>query len=448
MPQRSRFFFSLQALISGLATWLLAGVMLSLPWGAAAAEPKAWIGANCEDLLRLYCELHQSPELSFHEEKTARRMADEMRAAGLEVTTGVGGHGVVALLKNGPGKVLMIRTDMDALPVVEQTELPYASTVRATDDQGADVGVMHACGHDLHMACWVGVARCLAQYRGGWRGTVVFVAQPAEERGSGARAMLDDGLFTRFPKPDFVLALHCDSSLETGKVGYRAGPTLANVDSVDVTMKGRGGHGAYPHTAVDPIVQAAQLVLDLQTIVSREIPPTEPAVVTVGSIHGGTKHNVIGDSCHLQITIRSYTDEVRRQLLDGIRRKAAAVAASHRAPEPVVTVSEGTPALENDAALVGRVVPLLKRALGEDQVVPSELSMGGEDFSQYGRAGVPVFMFRLGAVAPKRLSRYKQLGVDPPSLHSPQFYPDAREAIETGVTAMAASALGLLAPQP
>lgn len=429
-----------------LALLMTALISQSIAHAAEAAKPADWAKANLDNLLPLYFQLHQSPELSFHEHKTAERLGRELREAGVTVSSGVGGTGVVGVLKNGEGKVLMIRTDMDALPVAEQTGVAYASRVRTKDDQGNEVGVMHACGHDMHMTCLVGVARYLAQNRGAWRGTVLFICQPAEERGSGAKAMLDDGLFKRFPMPDFALALHCDSSLESKKIGYRAGPTLANVDSVDITLKGRGGHGAYPHTTVDPIVEAAQLVLDLQTIVSRETAPTEPAVITVGSIHGGSKHNVIGDSCHLQITVRSFNDEVRKHLLEAIRRKANAVAQSCRAPEPVIEVSEGTPSLENDPQLVERLLPALRRAVGDQNLVPSKLSMGGEDFSQFGRAGVPVFMFQLGAMDAKRLERFKQLKADPPSLHSPLFYPEPSEALQTGVTAMATAACDLLPP--
>lgn len=260
--------------------------------------------------------------------------------------------------------------------------------------------------------------------------------------------MLEEGLFTKFPKPDMALALHVDSTLETGKVGYRIGYSLANVDSVDITLRGRGGHGAAPHTAIDPIVQAAQLILSLQTLVSRETNPVEPAVVTVGSIHGGTKHNVIPDTCLLQLTVRSYSDEVRQRLLDGIRRKANAVADGAGAPKPTVELlNETTPALFNDEKLVERVLPTLRKTLGEGNVVPSEPSMGGEDFSRYGRAGVPIFMFRLGSIEPHRLSGMKRGGQEPPSLHSAVYYPDAEETLTTGITAMSSAALDLLAPK-
>jgi hippurate hydrolase len=413
---------------------------------ARPADPRPWITANLDSLIQLYRHLHQTPELSSHEEKTAQRMAQELKSLGMEVHTNIGGHGVVGLLKNGDGPTAMLRCDLDALPVTENTQLVYASKVRVKDDKGLETGVMHACGHDIHMTNLVGVARYLAGHKDEWKGTAMFLCQPAEERGEGARKMLGAGLFTKIKKPDYALALHVDSRTPTGKIGYRAGYALANVDSVDITVRGRGGHGAYPHTTIDPIVLAARLILDLQTIVSREVKPTEACVITVGSIHGGTKHNIIGDTCHLELTVRSYSDEVRKQLLDGIKRKANAVAAGADAPQPTVSVSEGTPAMFNNEELVARLLPTLQRALGKENVIPAEASMGGEDFSEYGRAGVPSFMFWLGAVDEQRLAGYKRFNQEPPSLHSPVFYPDAEEALTTGITAMAAAMLDLLPP--
>lgn len=411
----------------------------------AAEEPADWAaGENLDQLVTLYRHFHQTPELSLHEKQTAARLAKELAATGAKVTTGVGGHGVVAVIANAAGPTLLIRTDLDALPVTEQTELAYASHVVVKDDQANEVGVMHACGHDIHITCLVGVARYLAANKDRWSGTVVLIGQPAEEKGEGAKLMLDAGLFEKFPRPDYALALHVDPSLPAGSVGYLAGYALANVDSVDITLRGRGGHGAFPHMTIDPIVEAARLVLDLQTIVSREIKPTEPAVVTVGSIHAGSKHNIISDKCRLQLTVRSYSDDVRKHLLEAIKRKALATAASSGAPEPTVEVSEGTPAMFNDKDLVERLTPVFRRVLGEERVVPSEPSMGGEDFSRYGLAGVPSFMFRVGAVEQKRLDRFEQLGQTPPSLHSPLFYPDAEPTLATGVTAMASAALDLL----
>lgn len=411
----------------------------------SAETPADWSKQHVNQLLEVYKDFHSNPELSFREERTAAKLAAELKSLGIEVTTGVGQMGVVGLLKNGDGPVMMIRTDLDALPVVEATGLPFASKVIAKDPKGNDVGVMHACGHDIHITCQIGVARYLATHKENWRGTVMFVGQPAEEVGNGAQAMLKDGLFTRFPRPKYALALHVDASLPTGQVGYRAGYILANVDSVDIVMKGKGGHGAFPHTTIDPIVQAAHLIVDLQSLISRENSPFEPAVITVGSIHGGTKHNIISDSCRLQLTVRSYGPEIRARMLDGIKRKAKAAAISANAPEPIIEFSDATPATRNDEALVERVVPVFKRVLGDKNVIPSEPSMGGEDFSEYGLAGVPIFMFRLGSVNAERLAEMKKDGKSPPSLHSPFYYPDAKEAITTGVTTMAAALLDLMA---
>lgn len=420
---------------------MLIGVQAGL---AFASTPSEWSRQHVDELLPVYRDFHTNPELSFREERTAAKLAEELKKLGIEVTTGVGQTGVVGILKNGDGPTIMIRTDLDALPVVEATGLPFASKVVAKDPKGNDVGVMHACGHDIHITCQIGVARYLAAHKDAWRGTVMFVGQPAEEVGNGAQAMLKDGLFTRFPRPKYALALHVDATLATGQVGYRAGYILANVDSVDIVMKGKGGHGAFPHTTIDPIVQAAHLVVDLQSLVSRENSPFEPAVVTVGSIHGGTKHNIISDNCRLQLTVRSYGPEIRQRLLDGIKRKANAAAASAGAPEPTIEFSDATPATRNDEALVERVVPVFRRVLGDTNVVPSEQSMGGEDFSEYGLAGVPIFMFRLGSVNAARLAKMKEGGKTPPSLHSPFYYPDAQEAVETGVTTMTAAVLDLL----
>jgi hippurate hydrolase len=342
----------------------------------------------------------------------------------------------------------MLRTDLDALPVVENTGLVYASVVKVKNKDGTTTGAMHACGHDIHITNLIGVAQFLAGHKSAWSGTIMLVGQPAEERGEGARRMLDDGLFTKFPKPDMALALHVDGTLETGKIGLKAGYSLANVDSVDITMHGRGGHGAAPHTTIDPIMQAAQLVVSLQTLVSRETNPVEPAVVTVGSIHGGTKHNIIPDTCRLQLTVRSFSDAVRERLLDGIRRKANAVAEGAGAPKPTVEVlDETTPALFNDEKLTERLGQILRKAIGDSNVVPSEPTMGGEDFSRYGRAGVPICMFRLGSVDPVRLAGLKRGGQEPPSLHSSVYYPDAEKTLLTGITAMTTAVIELLPPK-
>ncbi|MCA9061488.1 MAG: amidohydrolase [Planctomycetaceae bacterium] len=428
--------------------WAALAVVLLVPDGVCEAQSiDDWTEVRMDSLVRLYVHLHRNPELSFQEKETAARIAQEWGAAGYEVTENVGGFGVVAVLKNGDGPTLMLRTDLDALPVREETGLDYASTVTVPNTDGTQTGVMHACGHDIHMTSLVGVAQYLAEHRGQWKGTLVLIGQPAEERVGGARAMLADGLYSRFPKPDFGLALHCAHDLQAGKVGYRAGYSLANVDSVDIVVKGRGGHGSAPETTVDPIVQAAELVLALQTIVSREVKPLEPAVVTVGSIHGGTKHNIIGDECRLQLTVRSYSAEVRQHLLEAIQRKAKAVAIGHRAPEPEIHVSEGSPSLYNDDELASRLAPVFTRVLGEDNVEQVDPVMGAEDFSLYGEAGVPVLMYRLGTVSERRLQQFAMAGRNPPSLHSALYYPDVEETLRTGISTMCSAVMELLPPQ-
>lgn len=422
--------------------------MFGIATAARAETPAEFATRQMPELLEVYKQLHMRPELSSQEEQTSALVAELWKRAGAEVHTGIGGYGIVGLIKNGPGPTLMLRTDLDALPVTENTGLAYRSEVKVKNKDGSSTGVMHACGHDIHMTNLVGVARYLCSNKSAWSGTVMLVGQPAEERGTGAKRMLEDGLFEKFPKPDMALALHVDSTLETGKIGVRSGYLLANVDSVDITIHGRGGHGAAPHSTIDPIVLAAQLIVSLQTLVSREMNPVEPAVVTVGSIHGGTKHNVIPDSCQLQLTVRSYSDEVRQRLLDGIRRKADAVAEGAGAKKPTVQVlDEHTPATFNDEKLTERVLPLFRRAIGEGNVVSTEASMGGEDFSRYGRAGVPICMFRLGSIEPKRLAGLKRGGQEPPSLHSSTYYPDADLALQTGITAMASVVLDLLPPK-
>jgi hippurate hydrolase len=445
-----------------LALWL-ASVSLGHPLGfAVSAEPergenplfkerakaiKQLLAGELESLEALYTHLHTHPELSLQEEQTAARLAQEMKKIGFEVATQVGGHGLVCVLKNGTGPTILVRTDMDALPVVEETKLPYASKVRARDKYGNDVGVMHACGHDMHMTCWVGVARVLAGMKDRWQGTLVFIGQPAEEIGTGARMMLADGLFERFPKPDYCLALHCDAKCTHGQISYTDGLALANVDSVDITVRGKGGHGAAPHTTVDPIVLAARIILDLQTIVSRETNPTDPAVVTVGSIHGGTKHNIIPSEVKLQLTVRTTKDAVRKHTLDAIERIAKAAAQGAGAPEPSVKVDAGefTPALVNDSALTRKTVALFKEILGPANVIERPPIMGGEDFSRYGRAGVPIFMYFLGTFSPERVAEAAREGGRPlPSLHSDLYYPVPRPSIETGVLTMSSAVLNLI----
>ena len=401
-------------------------------------------------LEELYLYLHQNPELSYQEEQTMARIAGELRGLGFEVTENVGGFGLVGVLENGPGPTVLIRTDLDALPLKEQTGLPYASVVTGINQVGEQVSVMHACGHDIHMSAFVGTARRLVEMRDQWRGTLVMIGQPAEERGGGAREMLADGLYERFPKPDYNLALHDAASAPAGTIGYTPGYALANVDSVDIIVHGIGGHGAYPHTTKDPVVLAAQIIVDLQTLVSREVSPLDPAVVTVGSIHGGTKHNIISDQVLLQLTVRSYTDEVRKTLLDGIKRIAenqgrVAGLPEDLLPEVTVRTDEFTPATYNDPKLVERVTHAMREAGVAAAIVEVPPVMGGEDFSEYGRTEdkIPGFIFWIGAVDPVLYQETMAAGGTLPSLHSPFFAPAPELTIKTGVKAMTIAALEL-----
>jgi len=414
---------------------------LSLAFSVAAqnsdatlrASVRAKVDAEYPSLFQLYTNLHAHPELSLCEAKTSARVADELKHAGYVVTTDVGGYGVVAVLK-----------------IKDQTGLPYASHVTTKDEVGNDVPVMHACGHDVHMICLIGVARVLSQLQDRWHGTLVLISQPAEERGAGARAMLKDGLFTRFPRPNFCLALHDSAEFPAGTVAYTPGYAGANVDSVDIIVRGMGGHGAYPHKTKDPIVLASQIVLALQTIVSREIKPGEPAVVTVGSIHGGTKHNIIPDEVKLQLTVRSYTDEVRKQTLNAIQRIARGEGIAAGLPEdllPIVKIDDDfNPALYNDPALTERLARVFKIWFGESNVVYRTPSVGGEDFAEYGRTNprIPICMFDLGAVEPAAVEESRRTGKPLPSLHSPLFAPAPEPTLKTGVTAMTAAVLELM----
>lgn len=405
------------------------------------------IDAELPGLAELYKHLHSHPELSYQEEKSAKRMAGELKKLGFEVTEKVGGHGVVGVLRNGKGPTVLVRTDMDALPVIERTNLPYASTVRVRDKQGNLVGVMHACGHDMHMTCWVGTARALVELKDQWHGTLIFIGQPAEEVGAGARKMLEDGLFEKFPKPDYALALHCDPHRQVGHISYTEGLAMANVDSMDIVVRGKGGHGAAPHTTIDPIVLAARIILDLQTLVSRETNPTDPVVVTVGSIHGGSKHNIIPNEVHLQLTIRTTKDSTRKNILEGIERIAKAAAMGARAPEPKITVDPGefTPALHNESGLTRKTVAVLRELLGSDKVHERPVIMGGEDFGRYGKAGVPIFMYFLGTISPERVAESEKPNGKPlPSMHSDSYYPEIEPSIRTGVLTMSTAVLNLI----
>jgi amidohydrolase len=429
--------------------WLAAAAMTA-PSPASAATLQESIRADMPMLLALYRDIHANPELSMQEVRTPAKLAPEMRKLGFEVTEHIGKTGVVAVMKNGPGPVLLIRADMDALPLVEQTGLPFASKVRAVARSGVESGVMHACGHDTHVATWLGTARRLAATKDQWSGTLVMVLQPGEEVGEGAKAMLDDGLYTRFPKPDVLLAFHDSASLPAGVIGVTQGYALANVDSVDITVKGVGGHGAYPQATKDPIVLASRIVMALQTLVSRENSPLDPAVVTVGSFHSGTKHNIISDEAKLQLTVRSYTPEVRKKLLDGIARIARGEAIAAGMPDdkmPVVTVEQPyTPSTFNTEKLSGHLIELFGSHFGADRVVRTKPIMGGEDFSQFWLADKTkeATIFWVGGV-PK--AKWDAAGGDDtklPSLHSPFWAPDADAVISTATEAMTVAALDVL----
>jgi amidohydrolase len=416
----------------------LAGLLLLAGRGQtqSVAAVVAEVDAVYPQSEALYFDLHRHPELSLHEQQTAAKLAAGLRALGYTVTTGVGQTGVVGILKNGDGPTTMLRTELDALPIEEKTGLPYASTVQTKDDRGVDVGVMHACGHDIHMASWMGTARIMASTRTRWRGTLMLIGQPAEENGGGAKAMLADGLFTRFPRPDYAVAVHDDARDPAGIIGYHAGPLLANVNSVKITIFGRGGHGARPETTVDPIVIAARTVLALQTIVSRETSPFDPAVVTVGSIHGGTRPNIIPTEVNLELTVRSLTEAVRQHLLSAIDRIARAEAAAAGAPrEPLVEISDSGYALVNDPALTQRVAAALLRELGPQQVMDTPPEMVSEDFSEFQRAGVPTLMLRVGAVERSKYDAALKSGAALPSLHSALFAPDREPTIKAAVAA-------------
>ena len=403
------------------------------------------------NLLELYKELHANPELSYQEYETSKKLASVLESIGYQVTRNVGGNGVVALLENGDGNTVMFRADMDGLPVEEKTGASYASKKRVKNLDGEEVFTMHACGHDVHMTVLIGVAEYLYKIKDTWQGKLLLVLEPAEEVSGGARNMIKDGLFTKFPRPDFNLAFHVSASLQAGKVGYLPGWAMANVDSVDITVKGLGGHGAYPHTTKDPIVIAANIVTQLQTIVSRQIAPTDPAVVTVGSIHGGTKHNVIPNEVKLQLTLRSYTDEVRNQTLSSIERIVKGSAISAGLTEeyfPVIEIKdEYTPAVFNNPSLVEKVQRSFVNTLGDEKVIEVSPVMGGEDFGMFGRVEpiIPTALFWLGAVNNEVYEKAKRDDLTLPSLHSDLFLPDADPAINTGVEAMSNAIVDLFA---
>ena len=428
---------------------IIGAAMIVAP--AQAATLTADVQSDMPQLMALYRDLHANPELSMQEVRSPAKLAAEARKLGFKVTEKVGKSGVVAVLENGPGPVLMIRADMDGLPVVEQTGLPFASKVRAVARSGVETGVMHACGHDTHMTAWLGTARRLTAMKDQWSGTLVMILQPGEETGEGAKAMLDDGLYTRFPKPRYVLAFHDAAALPAGAIGISPGYALANVDSVDIAVKGVGGHGAYPHTTRDPIVLASRIVTSLQTLVSRENNPLDPAVITVGSFQAGAKHNIISDEAKLQLTVRSYKPEVRKLLLDGIRRIVRGEAIAAGMPEdrmPVVTIREAefTPATFNTETFANRALALFQQRFGPERATTTPAVMGGEDFSRFWLAdkSIESLIFWVGGT-PK--AKWDAAGGDTqklPSLHSPFWAPDAEAVISTATEALTLAALDVL----
>ena len=416
----------------------------ALVWAQAPARSNE-VETVYPDAQALYLDLHQSPELSSHETQTAAKLSTRLRDLGYTVTDHVGGTGVVAILKNGAGPTVMLRTELDALPVEEKTGLPYASKVRAKDESGRDVGVMHACGHDVHMASLFGTAAIMAHSKGTWHGTLILIGQPAEETISGAKRMVEDGLMTRFPKPDVALSLHVGNQLPAGKVGVGPGYRFSNADSLRITIYGKGGHGSMPNSTIDPIVIAARTVVALQTIVSREVKPGEVAVVTVGYIQAGTKNNIIPDLAELGITVRTYKPEVRKQVLAAIERIARAeAAAAGAAREPKIEHYEATDAVYNDPALAQRMEGVLESTLSKDNVVVEEPGLASEDFSYFTAQGIPSFYFGLGGADPGKYAEAKAAGANLPSNHSPLFAPDLDPTLRTGIAAEVAVLRNLL----
>jgi amidohydrolase len=426
--------------------WLRWLLVVSLSAAACAQTPASKeVEAVYPEAHALYLDIHQNPELSSHETQTAAKLAGRFRGLGYDVTEHVGGTGIVAILKNGAGPTVMLRTELDALPVEEKTGLAYASKVHAKDDAGHDVPVMHACGHDLHMASIVATAAIMAHSKDTWHGTLMLIGQPAEETISGAKAMLDDGFLKRFPKPDVAVALHVGNVLPAGMVGITPGIYNTNADSLRITIYGKGGHGSAPHTAIDPIVIAARTILALQTIASREVKPGEMAVVTVGYIQAGTKNNIIPDHAEMGLTVRTNKTEVRTQVLAAIARITKAEAEAAGAPrEPLIEHYEGTDLVYNDPALAQRLRGVLESALGKKNVVIDEPITASEDFSYFVEQGIPGFYFSLGGADPEKLAQAQAAGTMLPSNHSPLFAPDVEPALRTGIAAEVAVLRSLL----
>ena len=401
------------------------------------------VASSLSEAELMYRDLHQNPELSLMEFKTAVKMADALKRLGFEVTTGVGGNGVVGIYRNGDGPVIMLRTDMDALPVRETTGLPFASTVRVTAEDGTETPVMHACGHDLHMTVWLGTLKTLTALKKRWKGTIVAIAQPAEEVSGGSDRMIADGLFTRFPLPDYALCYHVSADLPAGTIGYCPGAIFAGVNSADIKVRGVGGHGAMPHKTIDPVVLSAKMILDFQTIVSREINPVWPAVVTVGAIHGGTKHNIIPEEVDMKLTLRFFSDEVYKQIINSLTRICNGQAAAAGVPAdrmPVITLGrEFTPPVINDPGLVTMATASMGSILGAESVARVDPATVAEDFGKYGRTeeNVKIALFWLGGVNQVRYDESISAGTMIPALHSSNFLPDFTPTYTTGVAAMA-----------
>lgn len=437
------------------------GLALGLLFGTSASAQQsldALVDRELPQLVSTYKMLHAAPELSHYEVKTSAFLADQLRSFGYTVTERIGkydrpqftGYGIVAVMKNGDGPTVLVRADIDALPVEEKNNVPYASKVKTKNDLGQEVSVMHACGHDIHITSLIGTAKMLASLKDQWRGTLVLIGQPAEETVDGAKAMLADGLYTRFPKPDFAVGLHDSADAEAGKILYVPGYAMASSTSVDLTIRGLGGHGSKPEATKDPIVIASQTILALQTIISRENSPLDPAVVTIGSIHGGTKRNIIPDEVVLQLTIRTYKEEVRQHILASIERIAKGVASAAGVPDdraPILTVieSENAPSLYNDPQLTERLANAIGKAIGPENVIKSAPLMASEDFGVLNLDHkIPSFYFWLGAMAPEKIEASRKSGKPLPSLHSSLFEPLPEPTLRTGVKAMTTAVLELM----
>jgi amidohydrolase len=425
-------------------------LVISLPFSASADELKQSVQSDIPYLEKIYHHLHQTPELSKAEIKTAKYLAKKLREYGFEVTEGIAKTGLVAILKNGDGPTVMLRADTDALPVLENTGVPYMSTATTVNESGITIPIMHACGHDMHMTVLLGTAKQMVKYKDDWQGTLMLIAQPGEEISYGAKQMLAEGLFEKFPLPDYNIAMHVSADLPAGKVGYVKGYAMANVDAVDVLVKGIGGHGAYPHKTKDPVMMAAEIVVKLQTVISREISPLDSAVITVGCIHGGTKHNIISNGVKLQLTVRSYSDQTRNYLLKRIEEISHGMAktagmSDNLLPE-VIVQEEYTPSVYNQPEFTQLVINNLQQAIGKVNVVEALPVMAGEDFGRYGRTKekIPSTLLWLGAVNPVKYKDAIDNNKGLPSLHSDKFAPDTIPTILTGVSGMTANAIKLM----